>query len=45
MRYSGEYDMPELPAFVKKVIFPLTVFMGKLLGKYRHFRDAPAPLK
>lgn len=44
-KYSSEYDMPEIPSFVKKVIFPITVFIGGLLGKYKHFKDAPAPLK
>ncbi|MBL7812780.1 MAG: cupin domain-containing protein [Bacteroidetes bacterium] len=42
--YKGEYDMPEIPMFVKKVIFPVTVFIGKLLGKYKHFSNAPSPL-
>lgn len=44
LRYASEYDMPELPSFVKKVIMPATVFVGKLLGKYKHFKDAPEPL-
>ncbi len=44
-RYSSEYDMPEIPGFVKKVIMPITVIIGKLLGKYKHFKDAPAPVK
>ncbi len=44
-KYASEYDMPEIPSFVKKVIFPITVFIGHLLGKYKHFKDAPAPLK
>jgi quercetin dioxygenase-like cupin family protein len=44
-RYLSEYDVPEIPAFVKKVIFPFTVFIGKLFGKYKHFEDAPEPLK
>ena len=44
-RYASEYDMAELPGFVKKVIIPATYYVGKLLGKYRHFSDAPAPLK
>lgn len=42
--YATEYDMPEIPAFVKKVIMPIQVKIGKLLGKYAHFKDAPAPL-
>lgn len=44
-KYATEYDMPEIPAFVKKVIFPITVFIGGLFGKYKHFRNAPVPLK
>lgn len=44
-RYKSEYDMLELPVFVKKVIMPLTYFMGRLLGKYRQFKDAPEPVK
>ena len=44
-RYKTEYDLPEIPGFVKKVIMPLTVRVGKLLGKYDHFEDAPEPLR
>ena len=44
-KYSAEYDMPEIPTFVKKVIFPITVFIGHVLGKYKHFKDAPTPLQ
>lgn len=44
-RYAGEYDLPEIPGFVKKVIMPFTCFLGKILGKYGHFKDAPQPLK
>lgn len=44
-KYATEYDMPDIPKFVKKVIFPLTVFIGHLLGKYKHFKDAPDPIK
>ncbi|HEY1023323.1 MAG TPA: cupin domain-containing protein [Flavisolibacter sp.] len=43
-RYASEYDMAEVPRFVKKVIIPLTYHLGKLLGKYNHFKDAPAPM-
>jgi quercetin dioxygenase-like cupin family protein len=44
-KYASEYDMPEIPSFVKKVIFSITVVIGKILGKYKHFKDAPEPLK
>jgi quercetin dioxygenase-like cupin family protein len=44
-RYRSEYDMADIPAFVKKIILPVTYRVGKLLGKYRHFRNAPEPVK
>jgi quercetin dioxygenase-like cupin family protein len=44
-RYKGEYDMPEMPGFVKKAIIPLTYFVGRITGKYKKFSDAPEPLK
>ncbi|WP_229310995.1 cupin domain-containing protein [Larkinella soli] len=44
-RYAREYDMAEIPVLVKKVVLPITYWIGRLLGKYRHFADAPAPLK
>jgi quercetin dioxygenase-like cupin family protein len=44
-RYASEYDMAELPAFVKKVIIPITYYVGQLLGKYKHFKNAPASVK
>ncbi|HNG89769.1 MAG TPA: hypothetical protein PK858_06180 [Saprospiraceae bacterium] len=42
-RYHNEYDMTELPAFVKKVIIPATYLVGSLLGKYEKYRQAPKP--
>jgi quercetin dioxygenase-like cupin family protein len=44
-RYASEYDLPEVPTFVKKTVIPLTFTIGKLLGKYKHFKDAPDPIK
>jgi quercetin dioxygenase-like cupin family protein len=44
-RYSAEYDLTEIPKLVKKVIIPVTYYTGKLLGKYKHFKDAPEPVK
>jgi quercetin dioxygenase-like cupin family protein len=44
-RYSAEYDISGIPVFVKKVVMPTTYYLGKILGKYKHFKDAPAPLK
>lgn len=44
VRYKNEYGLPELPSFVKNIIMPITYRIGKLLGKYKNFNDAPAPL-
>lgn len=44
-RYRKEFDVPELPKFVKSVIIPATYSIGKITGKYKKFKDAPAPLK
>jgi quercetin dioxygenase-like cupin family protein len=44
-RYRSEYDLAVIPGFVKKVIMPITVMIGKLIGKYPHFKDAPEPIK
>jgi len=44
-KYSSEYDMAEMPWLVKKLIVPATYYIGKLLGKYEHFKDAPKPVK
>jgi len=44
-RYASEYDMAGIPKFVKRFIIPTTYYIGKLLGKYKHFKNAPAPAK
>ncbi|MEX0965849.1 MAG: cupin domain-containing protein [Bacteroidia bacterium] len=44
-RYRTEFDMLEIPPFVKRVIFPVTRFMGTLQGKHKKFADAPEPVR
>ena len=44
-RYRSEYDVKVIPGFVKNIIFPIIVSIGRLLGKYHHFKHAPAPVK
>lgn len=44
-RYAKEYDLPGIPDFVKKTVFPLTYTIGKILGKYKEFKEAPGPVK
>ncbi|WP_080236985.1 cupin domain-containing protein [Spirosoma rigui] len=43
-RYASEYAMSEIPGFVRNVVLPLTYQLGRLLGKYAHFSNAPKPL-
>ena len=43
-RYRSEFDMLDIPGFVKKVIFPVALLFGKLQGKHRKFVGAPEPL-
>ena len=40
-RYSAEYGLLEIPQYVKKVIIPITYYTGKILRKYKHFKNAP----
>jgi quercetin dioxygenase-like cupin family protein len=44
-RYRTEFDMPGIPVFVRKVIFPITVFLGRLAGKHKKFHEAPEPVQ
>lgn len=39
--YKSEYDIEVIPVFVKKIVMPVVVFVGKLLSKYDHFEDIP----
>jgi mannose-6-phosphate isomerase-like protein (cupin superfamily) len=41
VKYKSEFELSEIPAFVKTVIFPIIVFFGKLSGKHKKFEDAP----
>jgi quercetin dioxygenase-like cupin family protein len=40
-KYKSEFDMIDIPVFVKKVIFPIVITLGKLMGKHRKFEKAP----
>ena len=43
-RYRDEFTMVEIPAPVRRFVFPLLVAVGTALGKYRKYADAPAPV-
>lgn len=44
-KYSTEFDMTEIPLFVKNVIFPIVLMLGKLTGQYKKFDHAPEPIR
>ena len=44
-RYRSEFSMVEIPAVVQRFVFPLQIFIGRLLGKYRKYADAPEPVR
>jgi uncharacterized cupin superfamily protein len=44
-RYRSEFGMLEIPAVVQRLLFPLQVVLGRLLGKYRRYHDSPEPVR
>jgi quercetin dioxygenase-like cupin family protein len=44
-RYKSEFDMLEIPPFVKKFILPLVVSFGTMMGWHKKFADAPEPVQ
>jgi len=44
-RYRTEFAMLEIPPIVQRLVFPALVAVGRLLGKYEKYRDAPEPIR
>lgn len=44
-RYRSEFYMNEIPGFVQKVIFPISLFFGTLAGKHKKYANAPEPIR
>jgi len=44
-RYRSEFGMLEIPTAVQRFVFPVLVAIGRLLGKYRRYADAPEPVR
>ncbi len=44
-RYRGEFAMYEIPAVVQRLVFPLLVAAGHVLGRYRKYAGAPPPIR
>ena len=42
--YRSEFALLAVPAVVQRVVFPLMVVVGTLLGRFRKFANAPAPI-
>lgn len=43
-RYRSEFTMLEIPLLAQRIAFPLLVVIGRLLGRYGKYADAPAPI-
>jgi quercetin dioxygenase-like cupin family protein len=43
-RYRTEFGMAEIPTPVQRVVFPIVVGIGRLVGLHRRFADAPEPV-
>ena len=37
--------MSQIPAPVQRLVFPVLVAVGRLLGKYKKYADAPKPVR
>ena len=44
-RYRSEYAVSEIPAVVQGIVFPMIVLVGRLLGRYARYADAPEPVR
>jgi mannose-6-phosphate isomerase-like protein (cupin superfamily) len=44
-RYRTEFALLEIPAIVTRIVLPLVYTLGRILGKYRKFADAPPPME
>ncbi len=44
-RYRTEFALIDMPAALRHVVIPIVYFLGTVLGKYKKFKDAPAPIQ
>lgn len=44
LRYRSEFEMTAIPRPVQRLLFPLVVAVGRLLGRERRFAGAPEPV-
>lgn len=43
-RYRHEYDLPAIPAPVRRGVFPVLRAVGRITGRFDRYEAAPAPL-
>ena len=43
-KYRAEFGMLAIPAPVQRIVFPIAIAFGRLLGKYDKYADAPSPM-
>ena len=43
-RYGSEFETLEVPAPVRRLVFPVVATVGRLLGLHRRFAGAPEPV-
>jgi hypothetical protein len=43
-KYRSEFAMLAIPAPVQRVLFPIAIAIGRMLGKYEKYADAPPPM-
>lgn len=43
-RYRSEFTMLAIPTPVQRLVFPVLVLIGRLLGRYARYADAPEPI-
>jgi hypothetical protein len=44
-RYRSEFGLLAIPSAVQKLLFPVLLVIGRLLGKYEKYKEAPEPVK
>jgi len=44
-RYRSEFGVGQIPAIVQRLLFPVLVAIGTLLGRYGKYADAPEPVR
>ena len=43
-RYRSEFAMLDLPVFVRHIVMPVVYAIGRVIGKYEKYKNAPEPL-